>query len=193
MNAYDTAVRMFDREHDRWNQWALFFFGSIVSVFVIAGQAQLALPLWLPWTLASLLSITWFLVAVGIRASTHAWRQTVKTIENNGGLGRPFEIVEAELAKFSRWREVLDTLRFLSWPTWTSVTRMLMLLGLLAAILFAVVAVATATGWLSPAERQVRTCSWDDSSGSLPNRRSSWGLWGSSVGQKRCQEPFCSL
>ena len=181
MNAYDTAVRMFDREHDRWNQWALFFFGSIVSVFVIAGQAQLALPLWLPWTLASLLSITWFLVAVGIRASTHAWRQTVKTIENNGGLGKPFEIVEAELAKFSRRQEALDTLTFWSWPTWTSVTRMLMLLGLLAAFLFAAVAVATATGWLSAAERQACTCSWGDSGGSLPNHRVGWGSWGSPV------------
>jgi hypothetical protein len=35
---FEIAVRMFDREHDRWNSWAIFFFGSIASVFVVSDQ-----------------------------------------------------------------------------------------------------------------------------------------------------------
>ena len=38
MRPYEAAVKMYLREQDRWNQWALFFFGAIAFIFVIAGE-----------------------------------------------------------------------------------------------------------------------------------------------------------
>ncbi len=76
---YDAALLMYSREHDRWHQWALFFFGAIISVFVVADR--IALPLFVPSLFAFLVSLMWVGAASNIRATTEAWRETLLELE----------------------------------------------------------------------------------------------------------------
>lgn len=140
---YETAVRMYDRQHDRWGTWALFFFGSIASVFALASQVE-ALPRWIPCFVASLLSVMWVCVAIGIRGATEAWSKTVVSIE--GGKCRdegPFQQFEKRVRSHDYGADFLSTLKFWRGTTYRSVTRMVTWLGILAAVMFFVLGVGS--------------------------------------------------
>lgn len=134
---YETAVSMYQREHDRWNQWALFFFGSIGSVFVLWGQLHEVVPLCVPALLATILSVMWIGAALSIRASTRAWLETVKELENDGTCGdRVFHVFERHLENRRRWEDLRQCLQLWRGEPYKRVTRTMVLLGLLSALSF---------------------------------------------------------
>jgi Ca2+/Na+ antiporter len=134
----ELAVSMYHREHTRWNHWALFFFGSIVSLFVLYGHVRIILPLWVPLFICLILSIMWILVALNIRATTRSWEETIIGLGSNLNSGQAFQLFREHLEKFSRSEDLLDSLRFWSKEPYISVTRLLTLFGLFAAIFFLV-------------------------------------------------------
>ena len=140
MTAFEAAVTMYHREHDRWNQWALFLFGSIAGVFALWNQLSDALPLWVPCIVCAALSAVWVMVAQSIRASTAAWFRTVKRLESNPR-GCAFTLFEEELGRSRRLSDLRQTLKLFTWEPWRRVTRMLTLLGVVAFALFLVLAV----------------------------------------------------
>jgi hypothetical protein len=139
---------MYHREHDRWNQWALFFFGSIVTVFLLWDQVK-TFPLWVPALICFLLSCMWVAVALSIRASTWAWREAVKEIEAQPTSDGPaFKTFEDKLDKFKRLGDLRTTLTRWRSESFMRVTRMLTLLGVMAALIFLALSVASYGGWI---------------------------------------------
>ena len=139
MTSLETAVEMYKHQHDRWNQWALFFFGSIISVFVLWGQVSTYVPLVIPATLAFVLSIFWVLVAISIRATTRAWLETILELEEameNVQSAKPFHIFKKHESSFSVRTDFLDTLRLYRAEPYRRVTRILTLVGVLSVVLF---------------------------------------------------------
>ena len=138
MDKYEAAVTMYGREHDRWNQWALFFFGAIVAVFVLWGQIREVIPLWVPAIFGFVLSCMWILVALTIRASTRAWRKTVKVIGEKGkeNVADPFHICDENLTEFNRWKDFMETLQLWKREPYRRITRLLTLFGVIAAVFF---------------------------------------------------------
>ena len=132
----DIAVSMYDREHARWNQWALFFFGSITALFVLYGNVKDILPLWAPLLISTILSLMWVLVALNIRATTRAWQLTITELEDNENPGKAFTIFEKKLTEFSRLRDLKDTMRLWTKEPYIRVTRLLTLFGVLSAAFF---------------------------------------------------------
>lgn len=106
MSNYDKAIDLYKHQHDRWNHWALFFFGLIASVFVIRNNAQQIIPIWVAALLASVLSAIWVIVAQSIRATTKSWLAIVKKLEQVPMEGRDdlelFQAFENELNKCDR-------------------------------------------------------------------------------------------
>ncbi len=104
MSPYEAAVKMYLREQDRWNQWVLFFFGAVVSIFVTADKLLNMLKDGSPYIVglslffAILVSLLWVGAGIGLRRSSKAWHQTLKQIEAMGPRGmdsaRAFEIYE---------------------------------------------------------------------------------------------------
>jgi hypothetical protein len=41
MKKTEIALKMYLQEHNRWSQWALFFLGSIISIFTISDKLNL--------------------------------------------------------------------------------------------------------------------------------------------------------
>lgn len=147
MSPLKVAVTMYHREHDRWSQWALFFFGSVVSVFVLWRNLGSAIPLWVPSLVAFVLSVCWVMVALNIRASTFAWRDVALEIESMPeGSGRPFALYAEKAKLFSRRRDLCVTLFYWRTESFFSVTRILTILGVLSALLFLVLAVLSMFG-----------------------------------------------
>lgn len=137
MSALETAVAMYQREHDRWNQWALFFFGSIASVFVAWSQISQAVSLLVPALLSFVLSILWVLVALNIRATTRAWFDTILVLEcGRPSNSPPFSMFLVRYEEFNRWKDFLETLAFWQLEPFKRVTRILTLTGVLSVLLF---------------------------------------------------------
>src|SRR4030042_5413231 len=107
MNRYEVSVTMFNREHDRWNQWALFFFGSIVSVFVLEEKVAV-IPSWFSPLLACVISVMWVAVAMSIRRSTTAWQETILELEDGNMIDDKvvpvFHIQEVKWKKLDPWK-----------------------------------------------------------------------------------------
>jgi hypothetical protein len=139
MNRYEISVTMFKHQHDRWNQWALFFFGSIVSVFVIKEKSDVV-PSWISPLLASFLSLIWVVVAISIRRTTTAWQETIFQLEKENSIEDNllpiFHIQEKFWKKSDPWKDLMKTLCLWNMEAFKSVTRMLTLIGILSAILF---------------------------------------------------------
>lgn len=135
MTPYEAAVSMYKSEHSRWNQWALFFFGSIASVFVISERIEEFVPPWVPAAVACLVSILWVLVSTAIRRSSEAWRKTLRDIERSKEKesAQPFVIQKEYYDNFNVWKDLK--------PSLFSVTYHLRLLGVIATISFLVLAV----------------------------------------------------
>lgn len=152
MSEKDIAVQLYLHEHPRWNQWALFFFGSIVSVFVVGEKAATFVPVGLQFTLAAAFSCLWVLVAQSIRASTAAWRNTIKRLEQSPSAGCAFALFDEELNSFNRWKDLGVTLKFWKQEPYLRVTRILALVGVICAIFFTWMAVRSIFG---PQEQSV--------------------------------------
>lgn len=73
MDAYEAAVTMYRREHERWHNWALFFFGSVGGIFLVHQQAKDLVPLSVAAVMASVVSFLWVWVSLGIRGWEQAW------------------------------------------------------------------------------------------------------------------------
>src|SRR5882672_3349318 len=128
---------MYRHQHERWNHWIIFFFGSIASAFVLRQQAPSNIPLWLIDLFAAGLSVVWVLAASSLRATSGAWRSTIRDIElaSPGGSAdiQPFERFEQHLAAFGRWRDFGRSLQLLwSAEPYKRLTRLLTVLGVAA-------------------------------------------------------------
>jgi hypothetical protein len=142
---YDAALLMYSREHDRWHQWALFFFGAIISTFVVADR--IALPLYVPSCFALLLSLMWIGAASSIRASTEAWRETLLALEAApSDASGAFHLFKENLDRFDRAEDFRKTLMFWRRQTFTSVTRLLIWFGIVAALAFLAIAILSIVG-----------------------------------------------
>lgn len=138
------AFEMYRREHTRWNHWAIFFFGFLVSVFVVQKQLGSSFPLWGAALMASVITILWVFGAQSIRAHTWAWRETVKQIEDNSHeTAKAYALFETKISEFSRWRDFGTTLAVWRTDTWRSITRIIILLSVLVALFFFALAVYT--------------------------------------------------
>lgn len=150
MTPYEAAVSMFHREHARWNQWVLFYFGSIVSIFVIGEKTKDCVPAWLLPLLGCVVSIMWVAVATTLRASTTAWRQTILTLEENNqhlsGDIKVFHVQEEKWKEFSHLSDLKKTLRFWERDTITSVTRLMTLFGIISGLCFMLLFLITIIG-----------------------------------------------
>jgi L-lactate permease len=139
MNGYEISVTMYKHQHDRWNQWALFFFGSIVSVFVLEEKVEI-ITSWISLLLASFLSIIWVAVAISIRRTTTAWRDTIFQLEKDNIIKdnevNVFHIQEEIWKKTDPWTDLKVTVCLWNMETFKSVTRMLTLIGLLSSVFF---------------------------------------------------------
>lgn len=78
---YEIAVRMFQREHDRWIHNALVFFGSLVSAYLICETLEDLMPISAVLALALIIAFVTVCVSLSIRGTSDAWRDTIRTIE----------------------------------------------------------------------------------------------------------------
>ncbi len=140
MKPYEAAVNMFHCEHARWNQWVLFYFGSIVSIFIIGEKAEDYVPVYVLPLLGCVVSVMWVAVATTLRASTTAWRETILDMEDTNqqlsGDVKAFHIQEKKWNEFSHWKDLKTTLHFWRIKTITSITRLLTLFGIISFICF---------------------------------------------------------
>ena len=144
MTPYEAAVNMFHRENTRWNHWVLFYFGSIVSIFVIGEKAKDCVPAWLscllPLLLCFIVSILLVAVATSLRASTDAWRKTILSMEENNQQEsknfKVFQVQEKKFKKFKYWKDLLETLCIWKKDRFKSVTRLLTWFAIISVICF---------------------------------------------------------
>ena len=140
MNPYEAAVSMYHREHDRWHQWALFFFAGIGATLYVADQFES--PRWLSSLAAAVVSFMWVLAASSIRASTDAWQATLLRLEASPD-PKPgaFTTFKHQLDAYEYFDDFLKTLQFWRRKTYLSVTRLLVWSGLVPFLFFTTVAV----------------------------------------------------
>lgn len=140
----EIAVKMYDRQHDRWTQWAAFFFTAIAGVFLLWAHVKEYIPLWVASAVAASISIAWVSTGLGLRASTQGWLDVVKDLEAGkvpaGGLFREFE---SRRNAFRHWRDFLGILMVFSPRTCLHVTRVLVLLGVLSTCIFGYLTIAS--------------------------------------------------
>ncbi len=75
-----------DHEHSRWNTWALFFFGLLISIFTVWSQVKSSLPSYIPFLSCSILSCLWLFVALGTRRVTASWVKVINRIERSSSV-----------------------------------------------------------------------------------------------------------
>ena len=131
VNSKRARIGLLKREHVRWYQWAGFFFGMISAVFLAWSNLAANIPLWIPALIAALLSLCWASAGLAIRASTKAWEDTVRHLEAN-----------PDAKAFSTYCEKLEK----DWRRHFSVTRTLVLIGMIFSIMFTGLALADFSG-----------------------------------------------
>ena len=135
---YEIAVRMFQREHDRWIQNALVFFGSLVSIFLIYETLEDLMPISAVLALALVIAFVTVCVSLSIRGTSDAWRDTIRTIEESAAEDvRPFEIFQNHLGGHSYREDLGSILCFWRSKALFSVTRMYTLLAIVITLVFA--------------------------------------------------------
>ena len=145
MSPYEAAMTMYHREHDRWHQWALFFFAGIGATFYVAGQFRF--PLRLASVAAAAISLMWVCAASSIRASTDAWESTLLHFETNPqSKDTAFRFFHHHLDHYDYRADFLKSMQIWRRKTYLSVTRLLVLSGVLAFILFLGLAIAGGRG-----------------------------------------------
>ena len=151
MDRYQTAVEMYKQEHTRWYQWALFFSGSVGSVFVVG--EKLHVLVWIQCVISAIVSFMWVLAGINIRLSTKYWLKTIKEIEQEGAENpvKPFVCFDEKMECDKRWQELWRILCPCGNKTMFSVTAQLVRLGILAFIVFAVFTVFWFVWWVRSA------------------------------------------
>lgn len=144
--AYKIAVDMFGREHARWTQNALILFGGLISAFL---TDRYSAHLFIVLLIAIMISCTTVFVALTIRASTDAWRMTIRVIEGAAAHDqniRPFAIFRRHMRRYERHHRYRKDFCYIVCPhrRWIarvlfSVTRLYTLLAAVLALLFTVV------------------------------------------------------
>ena len=135
------AIKMYQHEHSRWSQWALFFFGSIASAFVLYDQLKCVLPVRVPLVVSAFLSLLWVLVAQSIRRTSWAWRAVILALEKDDKAGKAFELFDQKKREFSGWRDFGNTMKLWTAEPYLRVTRILVFIGILSAIMFIALAI----------------------------------------------------
>jgi drug/metabolite transporter (DMT)-like permease len=143
MSPMEVAVKAYEREHIRWNQWAVFFIGSIGTplLFLKYGDANIDNLKWLIYLSCFILSIVWVFAGLAIRASTDAWCKTIQYLED-----RPFQRIRVyniyfkHLKESRQWCELFEIIMIpfllLTPQKVFSVTRLLIFCGILSAGFF---------------------------------------------------------
>ncbi len=130
--AYEAALSMYQREHPRWVQNALFLLGALASILLVSDRLDALVPMWTLTALAAFVSTLMVLVALSIRASTDAWLQTVKEIEaTNREFYEPFSMFQIILRQHSYSADMASLFCIWKRTTLFSVTRMYTLFSLL--------------------------------------------------------------
>ena len=150
--AYDVAVKMFQLEAERWAKNALGLLAALVAIF--AGFAELEshdlhVGLGWPFLLAAVVSAAAVGIALSIRGTTDAWKDTIKEIENSppDDNFKVYHLFEQHRRPDRPWKDFKQIFWILPWNTqWRrdvllSVTRLYTLLFGLALILFSVASV----------------------------------------------------
>ena len=130
------AYDMLKHEHTRWNQWAIFFLGSIASIFFVGKSivfGSTSIPMYILTALSSLVSFFWILAALAIKRSTLGWHKTIIEIEARNQ-GKPFNLME--IFKRNSNCSAFDG----KWK-FRSVTNMLFLFGCMSFIFFLIVTI----------------------------------------------------
>jgi hypothetical protein len=143
--AYTAAVGCFLREHDRWNHWMLFFFGLIAAIFVAWQQLRASVPLWAACLAASGVACLWVVAAVNIRVSAVTWFEVARRLEL-GSIETAFVEQQKQFEAYSRLSDYKATINILSGQTWRSLTRTLIFLVTLVALVLFTVGVAQLLG-----------------------------------------------
>ena len=140
MTPYEAALNMFQIQQARWKQWVLFYFGAIVSIFVIGEKAKDYVPPWLLPLLCCVVCILLVAVITALRASTDAWKKTMLSMEaNNQQESKNFKVFHVQKKiweDFNHWKDFKDTFYFWKKDTLTSVTRLLILFVIISVICF---------------------------------------------------------
>jgi hypothetical protein len=139
MDAYKTAAEQYKHQHERWNQWALFFFGAIASGFVIQNNVRDLVPIWPVAVFAAILSAGWVCAALSIRATTFSWLRVLEKLEDSPGSQSEFKLFhefEAELNQRKRLKDLCQSLKVWTAEPYLRVTRLLTLVGVVMTVLF---------------------------------------------------------
>jgi len=146
-HAYETAVKMYHQQHERWTQWTVFFLGSVLSIIVVWSQVREDVPFWAAALPAAVVSALGISAAENIRGQAYSWQIVVE--ETEAALQRacagderqvvtlPFARFQELLAEFDRLEDLKATLNIFSPVPYQSVTRLLVLIaGATASSLF---------------------------------------------------------
>lgn len=134
--AYEAATHAWDRQHDRWTQWIVFYFSIVAADFLAWAQVddEAVFPLWVAAAVGAAVSFGWVAVALAIRRQAKSWREVVEAVEAGTSV-TPFADYRKKLKQHT-WREFFTDLglSLMIWrrDTLFSVTRWAVLLGLLA-------------------------------------------------------------
>lgn len=144
--AYEAATHAWDRQHDRWTQWIVFYFSIVAADFLAWAQVddEGVFPLWMAAAVGAVVSLGWVAVALAIRRQAKSWREIVEAVEAGTSL-TPFADYSEKLKQHT-WREFFTDLghTLMVWrrDTLFSVTRWAVLLGVLATVSMVALAVA---------------------------------------------------
>ncbi len=101
-------AEMIRHEHQRWNQWAIAFFGAITGVFILRDKTDS--PLWAAHLIASFISVMWTFSAIAIRRSTLSWWLVAEEISNRTDCGNSRRTVLALFMEnnkgFEPWKDL---------------------------------------------------------------------------------------
>lgn len=109
-DAYEVALDMYKREHDRWVQNALVLLGVLVSIFALREKSPP--PSLFFWLVGIAISATAIVVITSIRLTTDAWRDTLYDIETQreGADCLPFEAFDENLRRYWYGCDLMETL-----------------------------------------------------------------------------------
>lgn len=140
--AYKVAVKMHMFQHQRWNQWCLFFFGSIAGIFGLWSQVKDIIPLVVACAIAFVLSVFWVFAALGIRAQNQIWEEILLAMETSQGqVLLPHNELRNRRDTYSILREFGRVFDLLSPETCFSISRLLIFLGVISSMGFLLLSV----------------------------------------------------
>ena len=137
------AQEMFELEHTRWNHHMLLFFG-IVTALIAGSQDAINVisPRW-AMGLAAVVSVLWLCAIQCNRASSYAWAETIRRIEDSPDQAKPFSLYQEKRNEFPIFRDYLANFGYGELPGgklrnmfFAAVTRVYALLATIMALAF---------------------------------------------------------